>query len=138
MLSTIAAGSSVIYAWLVLFILGACVSLWFISWAAGRFARIAQLAWERTSIGFRSPYLKRYLDVLKSGCEIIAAAGISSYLTVLVLDGLLESGFWSEVARETGLLLFWADLIEVGFLTLVQAGYRGDTIIRNQNLLPRE
>jgi len=138
MLSTIVAGSAVIYTWLVLFVLGTGYSLILISWCAKHFARVAQVVGERTSVGFRSPCLKRYLEVLKTSFEIIAAAGVSLYLSVLALTGLLESGFWSELAKESGLLLLWAGLVVVGILTLILASYRGDTIIWNPNLWPRE
>lgn len=137
-LSTINAGSEVISVWLVLFVLGTGISLLFISWASGHFAKVAQVVVEHISISFRSPYLKRYLEALKTSFEIIAAAGVSSYLSVLALTGLLESGFWPEMAKETGLPLFWSGLVIVGILTLILAIYRGDTIIWNPNLWPRE
>ncbi len=136
MLSTIAAGSSAIYVWLILFALGTGLSLLLISTCIRYLQSVVQAAWMRTPVGFRSPSLKKYLDSLKMGFEIVAATGISACLSVLALTGLLESGVWSELAKELGLLLFFSGLSILIALASIAASYRGETKVWNKRLWP--
>lgn len=136
MLSTIAAGSAAIYVWLILFALGTGLSLLLISTCIRHLQGVVQAAWIRTIVGFRSPSLKKYLDDLTTGFEVIAAAGISACLSVLALTGLLESGVWSELAKELGLLLFFTALPILIALASIAASYRGETKVWNKRLWP--